>query len=91
MLEKINTNEIKEDLSALAQNLGLAAMGAAMAVSFLEVAGHNRAIVPEVASLDAAGEHQQGSDPLRREREETGPHYISYGAMHRTPGRSSSK
>ena len=28
------------------------------------------------------------SNPLRREREEAGPHYISYSATQRTPGRT---
>ena len=34
-----------------------------------------------------AGE-SKGANPLRREREESGPHYISYSATQRTPGRT---
>lgn len=48
-----------------------------------------RAVVPARPVFDFAGANdQQGSDPLRREREESGPHYISYGATQRSPGRT---
>jgi hypothetical protein len=90
MFEKNKNGQLQEKLSDAAQNIGLLAMGTAMAVGFIEIAGHTRAVVPATASVSPAGEHQQGGDPMRREREETGPHYISYGAMHRTAGRSGS-
>lgn len=48
-----------------------------------------RAVVPARPIFEFAGEsNQQGSDPLRREREESGPHYISYGVTQRSPGRT---
>jgi hypothetical protein len=88
MFEKNKNGQIQEKLGDIAQNVGLLAMGTAMAVGFIEIGGHSRVVVPATATLSPAGEHLQGGDPMRREREETGPHYISYGAMHRTAGRS---
>lgn len=49
-----------------------------------------RAVVPARAIFEFAGvsNEEQGSNPLRREREESGPHYISYGVTQRSPGRT---
>lgn len=53
---------------------------------------HNQkvAIMPVQPTLAFAtpGAENQEPNPVRREREETGPHYISYGVNQRTPGRT---
>jgi hypothetical protein len=47
-----------------------------------------RSIVPVQMNLSSALSGVQGNNPLRREREESAPHYISYSESQRTPGRS---
>jgi hypothetical protein len=89
MFEKINSPAIKDNLSATAQQAGLLLMGTAMAAGLLEYSDHaNRIVLPNQPVMAQAGEHDQSNNPLRREREETAPHYISYSTAQRTPGRS---
>lgn len=91
MLEKIKTDitkDVSDASTELHKQVGTILMIAAMATGMAEYAGHNRAVVPSTARLEAPGEHQLDKDPTLSQREETGPHYTNYGAMHRTPGRT---
>lgn len=91
MLEKIKTditNDVNEAAADLSKQAGTVLMIAAMATGMAEYAGHNRAVIPNTARVDAPGEYQLDQDPTLSQREETGPHYTNYGAMHRTPGRT---
>jgi hypothetical protein len=48
-----------------------------------------RAMLSTTPVYAFAGEQQQNdTNTLRRERDEAGPHYVSYSAYQRTPGRS---
>lgn len=78
-------------LTETGQRLGLVAMGAAMALSLLEAPNDlKRVILPsQPAPVWAnAGENGGNDNPIRREREETAPHFISYSEIQRTPTRS---
>lgn len=71
------------------QRLGMAAMSAALVVSLLEVSDEaKRIIMPTQPVLVQAGEQGTDNNPVRREREETAPHFISYNEVQRTPSRS---
>lgn len=80
-----NTFEIVTDT---AQRLGLVAMGAAMVLSVLDLSEEARRVVlPSQPVLVSVGENT-GNDQMRREREETAPHFVSYSEVQRTPSRS---
>lgn len=71
--------------------LGLLAISAALTLSTLgSPEDAKRAILPTQPVPEWATEGGQSGDnnPIRREREETAPHFISYNEVQRTPGRS---
>lgn len=78
-------------LAEAAQRMGLVAMSAAIALSLLELQDDaKRIILPaQPAPVWAnAGDQSGDNNPIRREREETAPHFISYSEVQRTPSRS---
>jgi hypothetical protein len=78
----------------VATQAGMVLMTAAATIGILELGTHpNKQIVvpgqPKLAfETNQAGVNPQETNPLRREREETAPHYISYNVNQRTPGRT---
>jgi hypothetical protein len=83
--DKTNTN-----LTELAQQAGVVLMTVAATVGLLELPEHpnSRIVVPNQPSLVTVGVNSESNNPLRREREETAPHHISYSEIQRTPGRT---
>jgi hypothetical protein len=79
-------------ISQIATNTGVLLMTAATTLGLVDVPNlpDKRAIVPirPLFSFENATAEQEQGIQLRREREETGPHYISYGISQRTPGRT---
>ena len=72
----------------IGRSLGLAIMTLAAVVGLVELPGRNikpTVLIPAFASVS---EEVRGPNPERREREEAGPHYVSYSANQRTPSRS---
>ena len=65
-------------------------MTAAAVTGMIELPNHtnSRIIVPSQMAFAAASENEELNNPLRREREESAPHYISYSVNQRTPSRS---
>ena len=88
MLTKTNKKLEANTLAERAQQVGFIMMATAAMLMLVEVAEHRlrEVIAPQVAHTSQHSE--QGNDPMRREREETGPHYTSYGIAQRTPGRA---
>lgn len=78
-------------LSETIQNLGLLLMSAALTVSVFEVPDDAKKVVlptrPAPVWAEAGGQSND-NNPIRREREDTTPHYISYSEVQRTPSRS---
>lgn len=80
-------------LSQIATSTGVLLMTAATTLGLVDVPAHpdKRAIVPNQPAFsfanDTAQQEAEGNQ-LRREREETGPHYVSYGISQRTPSRT---
>jgi len=79
-------------LARVSRQAGIVLMTAAVTVGMLDLPEHDkRVIVPTQPKL-AFAEEENGdtnlNNPLRREREEAGPHYISYSVTQRTPGRT---
>jgi len=65
-------------------------MTSAALVSSVDITHHARrqnVILPSKPSLASASDNND-QNPLRREREETAPHFISYSEIQRTPGRA---
>lgn len=91
MSQNKNTITITEQLGRRAQHLGLVMMTMAATLGMAELPHHEEAkvtITPHYlafAGVEVGGDH---GDSMRREREETGPHYTSYGASQRTPSRA---
>ncbi|MEK7594827.1 MAG: hypothetical protein AAB436_04270 [Patescibacteria group bacterium] len=85
-----NTKTI-DRLAETAQQAGLVLMAAAVTIGMVEVSEHLRkVVVPTSATFAVEANAPQGGhdNPIRRDREETGPHYVSYSAFQRTPARS---
>ena len=82
---------MSQSFSEMFQQLGLIVMSAALTLSVFELPDDAKKIVlpnkPAPVWAEAGG---QGNDnnPIRREREDTTPHYISYSEVQRTPSRS---
>lgn len=78
-------------LQKTSRQLGLVLMSTAAIAGLVELPEdtRSRAVVPSQPAFafanEMAGDHQ---NPLRREKEEAGPHYVSYSAAMRTPGRT---
>lgn len=85
-----NTKSPLNQVLAVAQQAGLVLMTAAVTLGMLELPDHpnSRIVLPNQPALTFAGENEEANNPLRREREESAPHYISYNVAQRTPGRS---
>jgi hypothetical protein len=87
-----NTISITQKLAEAAQNAGLLMMTAAVTVGMLELPEHSKRVVipsrPVFEFAETSHEANPDNNPLRREREETGPHYVSYSVAQRTPSRS---
>ena len=65
-------------------------MTAAATVGMLELPEHpnSKIVTPSQPSFAMAIENSEQTNPIRREREETAPHFISYNVTQRTPARS---
>ena len=79
-----------EKLAEVAQQGGMMLMALAVTVGMLELPNHpnNRVIAPSQTSFALAIENGEENNPVRREREETAPHFINYSVIQRTPARS---
>lgn len=83
---KIKNNNLKR-LTTATEHVGFTLMTIAALAGLIEV--HDRPLRTAVVSpVFAFAIEGSGSNPLRREREEVGPHYVSYSAVQRTPGRT---
>lgn len=94
LLMSKNKNKITttDKVAELAQQTGILLMTAAVTLGMLELPEHpnSKVILPSQPALVEAGENNNElNNPIRREREEAAPHYISYNVTQRTPGRSS--
>ncbi|HEX5744447.1 MAG TPA: hypothetical protein VFX84_03310 [Candidatus Saccharimonadales bacterium] len=86
-----NTRTTTDKLTEAAQNTGVVLMTALITLGLLEMPEHaKRVIVPQTPVPELVGNSEQTNPghSLRREREETGPHYVSYSVTQRTPGRT---
>lgn len=74
----------------MAKQGGVVLMTAAVTLGMIELPEHpNSKVALNAQPVFAyAGEHSTDSTAQRREREESAPHYISYSAAQRTPGRT---
>jgi hypothetical protein len=76
-------------LATAAQRLGLFVMGTAMVLSTVELSNEaKRIVLPNQPAPVWVGENEDTNNPIRREREETAPHFISYTEVQRTASRS---
>ena len=90
VMSKIKNEKTFQDRSLeTVQQLGIVLMAAATLMGVVEIPEHaNRVKMQAQPAFAFAAEHAENGSTLRREREETGPHYISYDLTQRTPARS---
>ena len=92
MANKTKTNKTADVITDAAANLGIVLMTAATTLGMVDVPVHQdkRVVLPARARFAFATESENGlqGNQLRREREEAGPHYVSYSVYQRTPGRT---
>jgi hypothetical protein len=84
------TKTASESLADLAKRAGILLMSAAATTGMLELPDHPNAriMVPNQPAFAFVNEDDELNNPIRREQEETMPHYISYSVTQRTPSRS---
>ena len=93
MAHKTKINKTADVIKEAATNAGILLMTAAVTTGLMEMPNHpdRRVVVPNQPAVAMASQPTdqpgQGSQ-LRREREEVGPHYVSYSVTQRTPGRT---
>ncbi len=65
-------------------------MAAAATLGMIELptSPDKKLIVPNQPVFAMATQNTEQNNPIRREREETGPHYINYSVTQRTVGRT---
>ena len=91
MANKTKTSKTAMDqINDATQNAGLLLMTAAVTLGMVELPEHlnNRIVIPNQPSYAQVGNNVQNDNTLRREREESAPHYISYSTVQRTPSRT---
>ena len=84
-------NTATDKITEIAQQAGVILMSAAVTMGMLELPDHqnSKIVLPNQPALEVAGEHtNETNNPIRREREEAAPHFISYSEVQRTPSRS---
>ncbi len=85
------TNTTAENLNTVAMQAGLLLMTAAATLGMVELPEHPNKVIVSSQPIFAMSSNSSDSDhpnPLRREREETAVHYVSYSVAQRTPGRT---
>lgn len=84
--KSLNTSQT---VAQTAGQLGTLLMAAAVTLGLFESPDHlnSKVVLPNQPSLVYVGS-DNGVNPVRREREETAPHFISYSEVQRTPSRS---
>lgn len=102
MKAKTKTNQITEmftdaaeQVSDIAQKIGFVTMTTAAVIGAVQTSDKSRlvrfAVMPNIPVLAPdfnTGANDNNSNTLRREREETAPHFISFSQTQRTPSRS---
>ena len=91
MSNKTKTKTNLDKASDFAQQAGLLLMTAAATIGMVELPHHpdkRNIIVPNRPAFAVAPQSGEQGSTLRREREETAPHYVSYNVSQRTPGRT---
>lgn len=90
MSNKTKTNATLDKVTEVASQAGLVLMTAAVTLGMLEMPDHpnSKIIMPNQPSFVLAGENEEANNAIRREREDTVPHYISYSEVQRTAARS---
>lgn len=84
-----NNQTAAETVSAVVHGLGVLMMSTAMVLGVLELPDDSkRVILPNQPAPAWVEVNEQSNNPIRREREETAPHFISYSEIQRTPSRS---
>ena len=81
------TNNKNKNSISRVRFIGLAVMAMATIASLVDIPERPLKLAVLSPAYAIAGEGR-AANPLRREREESGPHYISYSATQRTPGRT---
>jgi hypothetical protein len=92
MSTKTKNETVIDKINDTAMQAGVVLMTAAVTLGLVDVPQTNkpdkRVVLPANKPAFAfAGENEE-LNPIRREREETGPHYVSYAVNQRTPGRT---
>lgn len=90
MATKTKNKTIYENVADVTQQAGLILMTAAVTMGMIEVPEHSsKIVVLNQPVMALAGQQEVGHDnALRREKEETHPHHISFGVSQRTASRA---
>ncbi|MFI5271395.1 MAG: hypothetical protein ACHQT9_05145 [Candidatus Saccharimonadales bacterium] len=85
-----NKNQtITQKVASLSAQAGIIMMAAAATAGVMDMNDHQKikVIVPNQPIFAYETENTETNNPVRSQREETAPHFISYNVSQRTPGR----
>ena len=92
MSTKTKTPTTTEKISQVAAQAGFLLMAGVATIGMLDLPDHpdKRVVLPSRPAFAFAENNieAEGNNPIRREREEVAPHYISYSVVQRTATRS---
>lgn len=91
MSNKTKNNKTLDQIGNITQTAGLLMMTAAVTLGMVEVPEQHRekaALVQQPAFAEVGNSEHRDDNAMRREREEAGPHYISYNTFQRTASRT---
>jgi len=80
-------------IKSAAANMGIILLSAATTLGMIDMPDHLRGqvIIPNQPLVNFSNLSNYENNQIRRERDETAPHYISYSVSQRTPARSGKK
>ena len=95
MYTKTKNQTTTEKVAEASKQAGILLMTAAATIGFLDLPNQpDKRVVLPIRPTFAFAENNiepEANNPIRREREETAPHYVSYSVSQRTVARSGKK
>lgn len=84
------TKSTIDQITDVTQSAGLLLMTAAVTLGMVEIPRHenSKIVVPNQPAFANVGDSVETNSTLRREKEEHGPHFVSYTMIQRTPSRT---
>lgn len=91
MANKTKSKKTLDQIGNATQAAGLLLMTAAVTLGMVDIPEQHRekvVLTQQPVFAEIGNSESQSNNPIRREREESAPHFISYSTIQRTPSRT---